>query len=369
MINMKINVRIILSKLLSFIVSIFNKKIKTFSKNKEFFLFLYGGIGDHLMLFNLINYLKNNFQVTLFIDERNQDITKIYNDYNIVIYKKKLFNIYNLLRKHTSKDFIYVSWTSSIESLLIFLLSRSHHFFGIKGSFNYLFDTNKKEKINMKNRYQIYDEFIKKIKIKNNSSFSNGINTTLFFNENSSKLTVADNYILCNINKTAIWGNVSVSHKFWSKIFIDLSKIFKDIRFVITGSKNEIDFNYFFINKLSADIQKKILNYTGQTSFNDLIHLIKNSKFIICNDTSTLHLASLLNKKTLPMFTFSDPEVYNNPNNKYFFFNKKLECQTCITSQYDGCDNYPPNCLNNYECSNSLNDIDYKKTLNDFIND
>lgn len=367
--NIKINFRILLSKLLSFIVNRFNKKIQTISKNQKFFIFLYGGIGDHLMLFNLITYLKNNFQVTLFIDERNQDITKIYYNYNIVIYKKRLFNIYNLLRKYTSKNFIYISWTSSIESLVIFLFSRSHHFFGIQGSFNYLFDTNKKEKLNLKNRYRIYDEFINKIKIKNNFTTSNKIHTPFFSPEKSSNLPLDNDYILCNINKTAIWGNVSVSHKFWSKIFYDLSKSFKDIRFVITGSKNEINFNYSFVNKLSPDIQKKILNFTGQTSFDDLMHLIKNSKFIICNDTSTLHLASLFNKKTLPMFTFSDPEVYNNPNNKYFFFNKKLKCQTCISSQYDGCDNYPPNCLNNYECSNSLNDINYQKTLNDFIND
>ena len=160
----KINFRYILSKVLLVFVYLKNYFFLNTNKNKinnknTYVFFLYGGIGDILMVRNLINNLSND-NIILFLDSRFEFI-KNYLKYNKkIIYKKN--NKFKLLKDLRNSNLInatFISWSSSIEVMLLFLFSKCNYF-GLIGSYKKILFKYKLINNNNINRYKIYESFI-----------------------------------------------------------------------------------------------------------------------------------------------------------------------------------------------------------------
>lgn len=75
-------------------------------------------------------------------------------------------------------------------------------------------------------------------------------------------------------------------------------------------------------NKIDYTDNNRILNLISQTNIEELISILKNSNFIICHDSSILHLSDAMKLKNLSLF---GPTNFNKnkPNNSQSFFIKK----------------------------------------------
>ena len=75
-------------------------------------------------------------------------------------------------------------------------------------------------------------------------------------------------------------------------------------------------------NILEHSNSDRIINLISQTSISELISILKNSNFIICHDSSILHLSDSMKLKNLSLF---GPTKFtkNRPHNSKSFFIKK----------------------------------------------
>ena len=86
----KIYLKIILSFFLSKFISLLNRtRTLKVQEYNHYIFFLYGGIGDQLLLVNLINSLSINNKVSIFIDNRFEEIELFLPKANIINYTKK----------------------------------------------------------------------------------------------------------------------------------------------------------------------------------------------------------------------------------------------------------------------------------------
>tara|TARA_E500000178_G_scaffold347019_1_gene399589 strand:+ start:183 stop:1088 length:906 start_codon:yes stop_codon:yes gene_type:complete len=97
----------------------------------------------------------------------------------------------------------------------------------------------------------------------------------------------------------------------WS---ILLRLILNKFRFkiVIVGTKHD----FHKANILSLISKKNIINLCGKSNIDDLLRIIKFSKFHITNDNGSMHLATLFKKKTICLFNNHDPIGKWNPSNR-----------------------------------------------------
>lgn len=340
--------RYILSLIIRSIIKfLFILKIKGNKKPTSFVIFLYGGIGDVLMMQNFINNLSHNYNVTLLIDEKIKFVKFYFNNSNIILYSsRKKIETVKKIRK-LDKNNTFISWSSSIEIMALFLLSRNSNYFGFLGSYNKIFYNNNIIENKNTNRYLIYKYFQKLLV--NNENF-NYVKKIKFQKMN---FKFESNYILIHPHKTDNWGNVAVNVRVWINLINEILKK-TDLKIILLGSKDEKERADLIFKKINSR-HNRVYNFTGKTSFSELNYLIKNCFSIITGDTGIMHIAYQFNIRIFALFTFSDKEVYAPPKNTTVIFNKILNCQPCVSTSNDGCDNYPPVCFNNYDCSKTIN--------------
>ena len=172
--------------------------------------------------------------------------------------------------------------------------------------------------------------------------------------------------MVLNINKTHYWGNVSIPVLEWSNL-INQTEILSNYTLVLVGNgPKESELN----NKLINSVKKKsnIINLANKTNLIELSSIIYFCYFLITNDTGIMHLANLLRKKNISLFTFSDPKIFADYDNSIIIHNNKHKCQPCVSKSLRGNENYPPNCKYNFACSNTIKSIDLKKIISDYLN-
>jgi len=338
---------------------LFKKKINIHDQ-KNYVFFLYGGIGDYLMTRELILSLNYNNKIILFIDKKNSFLSNIFKDTKIILYDKKSFLklIYNLKNK-VSKDSYFISWSSSIESMLIFILSNCSNFIGVMGNFKFIYNNLTKYQNNEKNRYLVNKSIYEKIHPNKNAKNSS------FLSNNAKILNNSQNYIVIHPHKTSEWGDVSLPANEWVKLINDIYLKTK-LKVILVGTKKEEIKSIKIYNKVVN--KNNISNLTGKTSFDELCKIIKESKCIISGDTGVMHLAYQFKKHVIALFTFSNPNVYKPKSNTSVIYNKKIECQPCISTPRIGSDNYPPICFNNYKCSKSIKSDEIITSLLKYLN-
>ena len=262
------------SKLIS--IFILTKKNKQHFYIKKIVTFLYGGIGDQLMIISFLNQISKKIKVTIFLDKRFEELKYFCNFDNIILYESnKKINFFKYLRNENLSGHTYLSNSSSFIHGLIYLLSNFDNFFGIFFNFKKLFIEEKIIKTEIINRYELFDYLLEKLNIEkvefNSKTFLNNINKSKInpnVNYNQYK------YYVLSCTKTNFWGNVSIPIKTWVE-FINTNNYFQNKIIVIVGDSSQIEIN----KKIEKLIFKaKVFNITGKTNLKELGYVILNSE-------------------------------------------------------------------------------------------
>lgn len=134
-------------------------------------------------------------------------------------------------------------------------------------------------------------------------------------------------YIIVNPNAS----DLRAERKWPIAHFIDLCKLLiqnhPEYQLVLIGSPSETALPNQIMNELN--VENKILNLAGSTSFDELIYLLKNAKLVITNDTGPMHLSNSSNTPTIGIFGPCSPNQYGLGKNLYPVY-KQWYCSPCV---------------------------------------
>lgn len=137
---------------------------------------------------------------------------------------------------------------------------------------------------------------------------------------------VRENQALVGLNVGSRWRT-----KRWPlKSFARLSDMLaaKDIRVVLTGSKEELPLAKQFIGMTNA----KVINAVGKTTVRQLFVLLKRCNAFVTGDSAPLHIASSMGANFVALFGPTDPKRHFEPVDKGVVIKKELDCSPCYKS-------------------------------------
>jgi len=304
-------------------------------------------IGDFVIWFNFFKYIINyykKYEITLVCTPAVASYVKLhFRQINIVecIKFKFLFNIiyryHILLKVHQSKYDIAINPLRDRDYFLSDAIIKN--IFSKKKIANFNLKSNIFFNIMINN---IYSDFIKLNpdsiihELDFNMEFTKKIlsNQKLMFN----KYIIPTNYYsrYVNLDKTVVIVPGAKDNKRaigLNKIleFIECRKI-NNYKFYILGESKDWKFFPDFQNK----IYKNFIFLFGNTTLDEFFFLIKNSKYVICNDSSAGHLGHLFKKKIYLFLGgghfkrfFPYPKKYQDTNNSPVYYYQKLSCFNC----------------------------------------
>jgi len=124
-------------------------------------------------------------------------------------------------------------------------------------------------------------------------------------------------------------ANGGITPKVWpSKNFKSLIELLRNKHskydFVLLGDKGDADLYDF------NSFGPKVHNLVGKTNIKQLILLISNSEFIICHDSSVMHLGSILSKPLLAIYGPTDYERTFPKTSTSMIIKRNMECLHCM---------------------------------------
>jgi len=330
---------------------------KNYKAPNTFVFFLYGGIGDVVLVLPLLRKISASKSVILLCDKRISHLSFMFpSNAQIEIYNKKFFvkSISNLKGKIPIGESIFVQISPIIELYLVRFILGIPKAIGLISSFYsfrsiglYSAAVNVKEK----NKIAIYDKLYE------------FISDTLFFNEGLEsiyKQSIAEdfqyNYIVISPMKSAEWDMGKINDIEYIKTAEHYVKFYR-YKVIFVGSSEEFQSIESMIHL--STMSNMMINMAGKTNLEELSLILSNARFIIANDNGIAHISAYFNLKILVLFMFSDPKVYQWDGDNYaYIFNQKYNCMPCVgLSQYPK-DNYPVICQNNLFCNKTISHID-----------
>lgn len=101
---------------------------------------------------------------------------------------------------------------------------------------------------------------------------------------------------------------------------------------VITGVASEYKDAQFIRDRIQSP---RCIDFTGQTSFRELLALYGIARLMITNDSGPAHFASLLSLRTIVLFGPETPRLYSPMGNKHNDIYANFACSPCV-SVYNG---------------------------------
>jgi ADP-heptose:LPS heptosyltransferase len=101
---------------------------------------------------------------------------------------------------------------------------------------------------------------------------------------------------------------------------------------VITGVASEHKDAQFIRDRVQSP---RCIDFTGQTSFRELLALYGIARLMITNDSGPAHFASLLSLRTIVLFGPETPRLYSAMGNKHNDIYANFACSPCV-SVYNG---------------------------------
>jgi glycosyl transferase family 9 len=332
-----------------FIDCLLIKKNNSFKENEDILIVRIDGIGDFFIWLNTIKYYKiiyPNRRLTLLCSNAVKSIAeelKIFNEVITIDREKFIKNYkyrYQELKKISKKK--YNLLLSPIYSRDFFSLDWLVKSIDAKEKIGFLGDT-----VNIKG-------FLKKISNKwytklisfNLDSSVELEKNYIFINEISNlKITPKINSILefikadkkeINEEYCVLFLGSSNSKRNWeiSKFIEIAKKIPKDYKIVLAGGKSETELGKVFLENYN---DKRVINKIGKASLLETLFLIKNSNFIIGNETSCIHMAVAAKVKSICIlggghygrFLPYAESLFEDKRYNPKIVNHKLECYNC----------------------------------------
>lgn len=138
-----------------------------------------------------------------------------------------------------------------------------------------------------------------------------------------------------------------------------LIKYSDDVRIILTGAEIE----YEKCKRIEEGIGKNVINTAGKYKLDDVIALIKNSKFLICGNTGILHFATGVGARTFGLHGPTNPVKWRAYSDKAVLIQSDIYCSPCLYLGHDfGCNN--PVCMDRI----LVNDV-YQRIVETMIND
>jgi len=103
-------------------------------------------------------------------------------------------------------------------------------------------------------------------------------------------------------------------------------------RLVITGVASEQPDARYIIDRVGRD---RCVDFTGRTSFRELLALYSLAQFMVTNDSGPAHFASLLALPTLVLFGPETPRLYSPLGDRHKVMFANFACSPCV-SVYNG---------------------------------
>lgn len=99
---------------------------------------------------------------------------------------------------------------------------------------------------------------------------------------------------------------------------------------VLLGEKNEQPYFKAIMKLVSED---EVFDFSGETSFGELVSLIFRSRLIVCNDSGILQIASYLNKSVVGIYGPSDYHRYGPWSKQGILVRKNILCAPCAQAE------------------------------------
>jgi len=103
----------------------------------------------------------------------------------------------------------------------------------------------------------------------------------------------------------------------------------KDVFSVITGTKEEREDARAICSYVKS---KRCIDFTGKTSFNELIDLYNISKVLVTNDSGPAHFASLTDIKIVVLFGPETPKIYSPLSENCVCVYSDYACSPCVSA-------------------------------------
>lgn len=332
-----------------FIDCLLIKKNNSFKENEDILIVRIDGIGDFFIWLNTIKYYKiiyANRRLTLLCSNAVKSIAEELKIFNEVItidrekfiknYKyryqelekisKKKYNL--LLSPIYSRDFFSLDWlVKSIDA------KQKIGFLGdtvnIKGFLKKISNKwyTKLISFNLDNSIELEKNYIFINEI-SNLKITPQINTILDFIKIYKK-EINEKYCILFLGSSDIRKNWDVYK------FIEVAKkIPKNYKIVLAGGKSENKLGEVFLENYKDN---RVINKIGKTSLLETLFLIKNSSFIIGNDSACIHMAVTTEIKSICIFGGGqygrflpyDDSLFGNKRYNPKIVNYKLECYNC----------------------------------------
>ena len=320
-----------------------------------------GGIGDVLMTTPLIKAIKNKFSSAKIdyltgnwskgVLEGNNDINEVISFDDEIIFKKKLFKMFGLIKQLKKKKYD-----------LCFVLDKSWHW----GVFAYLsnvefrigFDRNGEGFANNLNipydgsKYELdyYMDTVRLLGIKKTDK-----NMLLDLTEKDKKF--GDDFLLNNNLKNkkligiAAGGAENPGQKMhvkrWHKEkYIELVKFIlkekKNAAILLFGGKNDVELNESIVKETD---KIKTYNLAGKTTIKQAAVLMKKCKVFVTHDSGTMHIAAAMKTPLIVLFGATNPKRFAPRGS--MVIKREIDCSPC----YDVYGGYSKDCKN-VECMN-----------------
>ncbi len=266
----------------------------------------------------------------------------IYDKRNIDKGFKGLFKKVEELKKKEF-DMVYSVHRSHRTSVLLFL-SKIPHRIGFKDAkLNFLY-TEKRDKAfdnhaAIRNLSLLFDDFPK-----HNISQDNYISDLRLFEpayKNLSQLAknIPEDYIVMapgSAWKTKQWNwqGYCVVAQYFIKQGIDI---------ILIGSSDDV--------KVCNNIKEKaeeVIDFSGKIPVSDTMHIVNNTKLLVCNDSMSLHMASAFKTPAVAVFCATSPEFgfgpWHNPKAQVVE-DETLDCKPCRRHGSKKCPNNTEACM------------------------
>lgn len=142
------------------------------------------------------------------------------------------------------------------------------------------------------------------------------------------EVSLSNKLIIVNPNASKL-----ISIRKWPlDYYVDLIKKLIDdenIYVVIIGTAPEKEDAQYICNRIKS---KRVLDLTGKTSLNELIHLFNIGDMLITNDSGPAHFASLTNIHIAVFFGPETPSLYGPLSANHTIFYSHYACSPCVSA-------------------------------------
>lgn len=138
---------------------------------------------------------------------------------------------------------------------------------------------------------------------------------------------ITENYIVINPNAS----DLRIERRWPLKNYIELIKTinqkYPHHHIILIGNKVEAKYVFPIADYFKSN--NKISSLAGKTTFNELISIVGNAKFMITNDTGPLHISYSVNTPVIGLFGPCSPIQYGISDKSISIYNK-MYCSPCV---------------------------------------